>query len=264
MSGKCYVAVDLGASSGRVVVGHVDDGNVSLKVVHRFTVTSRVLSGHQRWTISELFEEVRTGLTKAAGAEGELISLGVDTWGVDYGLIDADGRLLEDPVCYRDRRTEGVVERVLKTVPAIELEDLDGGYHGYRYEVVARNPDEAQITSGSSEPVVGRVMSTGFCLPLTVRSTVAYESGLEHILLLVSTPIDEVTSYFTFVVWRNDDFDVPGDEVIEFDKAIGEEDRVMLERLIGEMPLGQTALVSVQADKASVEWRRRFAAMLEA
>jgi len=130
--------------------------------------------------------------------------------------------------------------------------------------VVARNPDEAQITSGSSEPVVGRVMSTGFCLPLTVRSTVAYESGLEHILLLVSTPIDEVTSYFTFVVWRNDDFDVPGDEVIEFDKAIGEEDRVMLERLIGEMPLGQTALVSVQADKASVEWRRRFAAMLEA
>ena len=126
MSGKCYVAVDLGASSGRVVVGHVDDGNVSLKVVHRFTVTSRVLSGHQRWTISELFEEVRTGLTKAAGAEGELISLGVDTWGVDYGLIDADGRLLEDPVCYRDRRTEGVVERVLKTVPAIELFHLTG------------------------------------------------------------------------------------------------------------------------------------------
>ncbi len=126
MSGKCYVAVDLGASSGRVVVGHVDDGNVSLKVVHRFTVTSRVLSGHQRWTISELFEEVRTGLTKAAGAEGELISLGVDTWGVDYGLIDADGCLLEDPVCYRDRRTEGVVERVLETVPAIELFHLTG------------------------------------------------------------------------------------------------------------------------------------------
>ncbi len=150
------------------------------------------------------------------------------------------------------------------TVPAIELEDLDGGYHGYRYEVVAKNPDEAQITSGSSEPEVGRVMSTGFCLPLTVRSTVAYDSGLQHILLLVSTPIDEVTSYFTFVVWRNDDFDVPGDEVIEFDKAIGEEDRVMLERLSGEMPLGQTDLVSVQADKASVEWRRRFAAMLEA
>ncbi|MBT3245351.1 MAG: aromatic ring-hydroxylating dioxygenase subunit alpha [Actinobacteria bacterium] len=149
-------------------------------------------------------------------------------------------------------------------VPPIELEDLDGGYHGYRYEVVAKNPEEAQITSGSSEPVVGRVMSTGFCLPLTVRSTVAYDSGLQHILLLVSTPIDEVTSYFTFVVWRNDDFDVPGDEVIEFDKAIGEEDRVMLERLSGEMPLGQTALVSVQADKASVEWRRRLASMLEA
>ncbi|MEC9302740.1 MAG: rhamnulokinase, partial [Acidobacteriota bacterium] len=109
MPGKCYVAVDLGASSGRVVVGHVDGGNISLKVAHRFTVTSRVLSGHQRWTISELFKGVKTGLTKAAGTEGELISLGVDSWGVDYGLVDANGRLLEDPVCYRDQRTEGVV-----------------------------------------------------------------------------------------------------------------------------------------------------------
>ena len=126
MSGKCYVAVDLGASSGRVIIGHVDSDNISLKVAHRFTVTSRVLSGHQRSPISELIKEVRTGLTKVAGAEGELISLGVDTWGVDYGLVDADGRLLEEPVCYRDRRTEGVVERVLEIVPAIELFHLTG------------------------------------------------------------------------------------------------------------------------------------------
>jgi hypothetical protein len=107
-------------------------------------------------------------------------------------------------------------------------------------------------------------MTTGFHLPLAVRSTIAYETGLVHIILLLATPIDEVTSYFTFVIWRNDDFDVPAEDVIQFDRAIGEEDRVMLERLSGELPMERTALVSVRADKASVEWRRRFAGLLEA
>ena len=74
--------------------------------------------------------------------------------------------------------------------------------------------------------------------------------------------MDAESSYFTFVVWRNDDFNVPAEEVIAFDRAIGEEDRVMLERLDGEMPLDRTVLVSVQADKASVEWRRRFAELV--
>ena len=127
-----------------------------------------------------------------------------------------------------------------------------------RDRIVADNPDEARATSGSFEPVVERAMSSGFRLPLTVRSTISYRSGLRHVLLLASTPIDAETSYFTFVVWRNDDFEIPAEEVIAFDRAIGDEDRVMLERLDGEMPLDRTLLVSVQADKASVEWRRRF------
>ena len=149
-------------------------------------------------------------------------------------------------------------------VSPVELEDLEGGFFGYRYEIVAENPDEARATSGSREPVVERAMSSGFRLPLTVRSTIAYRSGLRHILLLLSTPMDAESSYFTFVVWRNDDFDVPAEEVIAFDRAIGEEDRVMLERLDGEMPLDRTVLVSVQADKASVEWRRQFAELVRA
>ena len=148
-------------------------------------------------------------------------------------------------------------------VPPIELVDLDDGYHGYRYEVVANNPDEAQATSGSADAVVERTMTTGFCLPLAVRSTITYKSGLQHVILLLSSPIDESTSYFTFVVWRNDDFDVPGEEVIRFDRAIGEEDRKMLEQLSGGLPLERTALTSVQSDRASVEWRRRLAALME-
>ena len=105
-------------------------------------------------------------------------------------------------------------------------------------------------------------MTTGFNLPFTVRSTIRYETGLDHLILLCSTPIDDVTSYFTFVVWRNDDFTVPAEEVIAFDRAIGAEDKTMLERVPGVLPLDQTATVSVQADKPSVEWRRQLATIL--
>jgi phenylpropionate dioxygenase-like ring-hydroxylating dioxygenase large terminal subunit len=143
-------------------------------------------------------------------------------------------------------------------VPNITLEDLDDDFFGYRYEILAANPEEAKNTSGSNEESVERSMTSGFNLPLTVRSTITYKSGLEHIILLLSTPIDDVSSYFTFVIWRNDDFTIPAEEVISFDRAIGEEDRVMLEKLDGVMPLDKTALVNVQSDKASVEWRRQL------
>lgn len=147
-------------------------------------------------------------------------------------------------------------------VPKIELGELDHGWYGYAYEVDAQNPEAALATTGTTEAVVHRQMSTGFHLPLTVRSTIRYADGLEHILLLCSTPIDDARSYFTFVVWRNDDFSVDPQEVIAFDRAIGEEDRIMLERVCGTLPLGRTDLVSVQSDKASVEWRRQLAAFL--
>ncbi len=79
-------------------------------------------------------------------------------------------------------------------------------------------------------------MTTGFNLPFTVRSTIRYETGLDHLILLCSTPIDDVTSYFTFVIWRNDDFSVPAEEVIAFDRAIGAEDKAMLERVRRRAP----------------------------
>ncbi|HEX7095947.1 MAG TPA: aromatic ring-hydroxylating dioxygenase subunit alpha [Acidimicrobiales bacterium] len=147
-------------------------------------------------------------------------------------------------------------------VPKVELEDLDEFFHGYRYEVEVNNPDHAVVTSGLTAKVLTRQMSSGFNLPFTVRSTVLYETGLEHIILLLSTPIDDVTSYFTFVIWRNDDFSMSAEDVIQFDRAIGAEDRRMLERIPGVLPIDITATVSAPADKASVELRRRFAALL--
>jgi phenylpropionate dioxygenase-like ring-hydroxylating dioxygenase large terminal subunit len=149
-----------------------------------------------------------------------------------------------------------------KVVPKIDLEQLDDDFFGYRYEVEVGN-EQGSVASGQEGEVVHREMSTGFNLPFTVRSTIRYETGLEHIILLCSTPIDDVTSYFTFVIWRNDDFSVPAEEVITFDRAIGAEDKAMLEKVGGVLPLDQQATVSVQSDKPSVEWRRAFAALLE-
>jgi phenylpropionate dioxygenase-like ring-hydroxylating dioxygenase large terminal subunit len=148
-------------------------------------------------------------------------------------------------------------------VPLLTLESLDDTFYGYRYTIEANNPDAASPTSGSQESIVTRWMTTGFALPFTIRSTIRYATGLEHNLLLLTTPIDDVTSYFTFVVWRNDDFSVPADEVVAFDRRIGQEDKAMLERIPGVLPLEAAATASVQADRPSLAWRRQFAALLQ-
>lgn len=189
------------------------------------------------------------------------INSGVQTWNVAATrLVDNFMDMSHFPWVHTGTFGAGQETKV----PKIELGELDDGWYGYEYEVDANNPDEAaQLISGSDEAVVHRHMSTGFSLPLLVRSTIKYEDGLEHILLLCSTPLDDERSYFTFVVWRNDDFSIDGQEVIAFDRAIGEEDRVMLEQVPGTLPLDRTGVVSVQADKGSVEWRRRFLEFLD-
>ena len=140
-----------------------------------------------------------------------------------------------------------------------------GDFYGWRYEVRAANAGAAAVASGQTDDVVERAMTTGFALPFLVRSTIEYRAtGLRHVLLLVTTPVDDERSLFTFVVWRNDDRTVPDEEVIAFDRAIGAEDRAMLERVPGTLPLDATTLVSTQADRASLEWRRQLRAMLAA
>jgi phenylpropionate dioxygenase-like ring-hydroxylating dioxygenase large terminal subunit len=79
-------------------------------------------------------------------------------------------------------------------LPPLTLEPLDASLYGYRYPIDANNPDTATVTSGNQAPVVTRWMTTGFALPFTTRSTIRYATGLEHILLLLTTPIDDVTS----------------------------------------------------------------------
>jgi rhamnulokinase len=109
--------VDLGASSGRVMLTRFDGQHLGLEEVHRFPNQPVRLAGHRFWNILGLWDETLTGLRKAHRVAGTLDSIGVDTWGVDYGLVDVHGFLLSQPFQYRDSRTDGVMEQVFARVP---------------------------------------------------------------------------------------------------------------------------------------------------
>lgn len=115
-------AIDLGASSGRVMLGRVGPDTLELAEAHRFPNQPVRVGGTLHWDILGLYAGVLDGLSAAgAAADGQLDSIGIDSWAVDYGLLDADGRLLGNPVHYRDARTEGVAEKVWTNVPAQRL-----------------------------------------------------------------------------------------------------------------------------------------------
>ncbi|WP_419586973.1 rhamnulokinase [Streptomyces sp. Qhu-G9] len=116
-AGRSYAAVDLGASSGRVMVGRVGPDSLELTEAHRFPNRPVRTPEGLRWDILALYAGVLDGLRAA----GQVDSVGIDSWAVDYGLLDADGALLGNPVHYRDARTEGVAEKVWATVPAADL-----------------------------------------------------------------------------------------------------------------------------------------------
>ncbi|WP_245596639.1 rhamnulokinase [Nocardioides alkalitolerans] len=121
-------AVDLGATSGRVMVGVVGPGRLDLAEVHRFPNSGVPVDGALYWDVLGIHREVLVGLRKIA-ATGPLDAVGIDSWAVDYGLLDRDGMLLGNPHSHRDRRTDGVAERVWAEVPAEELFARTGLQH---------------------------------------------------------------------------------------------------------------------------------------
>lgn len=106
------LAFDLGASSGRAIRGVYDDGVFTWEEIHRFENNPREAEGHFRWNFEELMREIRTGIEKA----GTFDSVAFDTWGVDFGLLDESGKLLGDPVHYRDARTDGILDSALRVM----------------------------------------------------------------------------------------------------------------------------------------------------
>ena len=119
---EVFLAVDLGASSGRVVAGKFDGGILQLEEVHRFSNGGVYVQDNLYWDILALWREIQHGLRIAASEYGDAIrSVGVDTWGVDFGFLGRNDELLGNPFCYRDQRTSGIFDDAFEVVSRDEV-----------------------------------------------------------------------------------------------------------------------------------------------
>ena len=122
MPHKVFLAVDLGASSGRVFAGALESQVLQLSEVHRFSHAPVSVNGRLYWRTLDLWANILHGLREAGRRFGDqIVSVGVDAWGVDFGLLDRQGELLAPPVAYRDARTNGEMERTFAVVPREEI-----------------------------------------------------------------------------------------------------------------------------------------------
>ena len=123
---KYYLAIDIGASSGRHILSHVEDGRMVLEEIHRFDNKQIRKNGHDTWDMDNLWSGIIDGMKKCAELGKIPESVGIDTWGVDYVLLDENDEMIGDAVAYRDRRTEGMREIVSEIIPAAELYERCG------------------------------------------------------------------------------------------------------------------------------------------
>jgi len=125
MARTSFLAIDLGAESGRAMLGRIDE-RLTLDEIHRFSNGPVRVGDHIHWDALRLWSEIQNGLRIAAGYDGSLAGIGLDTWGVDFGLLDASDRLIGNPYHYRDARTNGMVEAACQTVAREEIYNQTG------------------------------------------------------------------------------------------------------------------------------------------
>lgn len=123
---KYYLAIDIGASSGRHILGWMEHGRIQLEEIYRFPNGLVNRNGHLCWELDRLFSEIINGLKKCKELNRIPTSVGIDTWGVDFVLLDKDNKMLGDSVAYRDSRTEGMDKEVYKIIPEKELYARNG------------------------------------------------------------------------------------------------------------------------------------------
>src|SRR6476619_3015161 len=121
-----YLALDLGAESGRGLLGRFDGERLTLDEFHRFPNGPVRMLDTLHWDVPRLFDELKTALRRAAAGGAQLDGVGIDTWGVDFGLIGRGDTLLGNPVHYRDRRTDGMVEAAFERVARERMYEITG------------------------------------------------------------------------------------------------------------------------------------------
>ena len=121
------LAFDMGASSGRAILGRFDGKRINFEEIHRYSNDPVMIGDSLYWDVLRLFHEMKQGMLKCVtGGTGEIASMGIDTWGVDFGLLDSSGKLLGNPYHYRDSATEGMIEEACRIIPKREIYEQTG------------------------------------------------------------------------------------------------------------------------------------------
>jgi rhamnulokinase len=121
-----YLAIDLGAGSGKGIIGSVKNGKIDLKEIHRFMNQPVRIGESYHWNLPSLLMEIKTTIQKALKEEPQISGIGIDTWGVDYGLLDAQGKLIGIPYSYRDHRTDGIFDDCFRLCSKEDIFRLTG------------------------------------------------------------------------------------------------------------------------------------------
>ena len=125
MSSPYFLAFDLGAASGRAILGHLETDHLEIQELHRFSNEMLPVRGHLHWNIHRIFDEIQNGLAICA-QKANIESIGVDTWGVDFGLLARDGTILGLPFAYRDAHTQGAMKEFFHKIPRERIYNMTG------------------------------------------------------------------------------------------------------------------------------------------
>ncbi|MFO7898794.1 MAG: rhamnulokinase family protein [Planctomycetota bacterium] len=175
------LAIDVGASSGRAMLGDLHDGTLTLTDLHRFDNAPVEKDGHKHWGVTELGSQVYIALTKAGA---DVRSVGIDTWGVDYGYLGKVGQLVALPFAYRDERTQGVPERVHRTVPFERIYEITG------IQYMPINTIYQMADDAASRPEVLRRADRMLMMPELLSHLLTGEYAAEYSIASTSALVD--------------------------------------------------------------------------
>lgn len=180
-----FVGADIGASNGRLLLARFDGARFDLEVLHRFPNQFVYAAGHYRWDILRIWAELLAGLTKYTQAHGSrLDGIGIDTWGVDFALLDREGQLLGNPVAYRDSRTDGMPEIVGQIIPPSE-HFASAGSHFIQFNSIyqlyaMRHHGDPQLDLAETLLFVPDLLNYWFTGEKANEYTIASTSGALH------------------------------------------------------------------------------------
>lgn len=213
-----YLAVDIGASSGRHMLSYVEDGRIYLEEIYRFENGMKMQDGHLCWDLEGLFQEIINGLMICKSIGKIPVSMGIDTWAVDYVLLDKKGKPLGKTYGYRDRRTEGMEKRVYERIPEKELYKRTGIQRqpfNTIYQLMAVKEQEPELMEQAGQllliPDYFNFLLTGACMTEYTNATttqlvspvtrdwdwelielLGYKSSLFGTITMAGTPVGEL------------------------------------------------------------------------